>query len=217
MYLTSEDARNALSSMIRFNNDIEEAFSKNGLPFSDNLGRRNALMSQSQEKYFADQLRKKYPGTLNDGRTGMPDIVIPEIDVTLECKLTSPIAGSVTFRADKECFNKGPKDFLYVIADESFEKFVVLLFKGLKREDFTNDIESSRGKVSMIKSRTFDRVTVLHGKYEIRSLKMIEEINEKMKSLKKGTYKYNQMQKRINSWQASKTASFSFELLHPNT
>jgi len=150
MYLTKQATVNSLKSMRDFYRDLSSVFKKHDMSIEENTGRRNALLSQAQEHYFSRELKSIYPSTENDGRTGKPDIVIPEINVELECKLTTPSpSGGITFQADKECFGSEGKDFLYIVADDSFEKFTVLHFKSLQRSDFSHHVESSKGKVRM--------------------------------------------------------------------
>ena len=97
-YLTQEIVINAITNMNSFHKDIQNMYSNYGMNILDNLGRRNIIMSQVQEKFFADELKKHYKGVFEDGRTGQPDIVIGEINKELECKLTSRNKnGSINF------------------------------------------------------------------------------------------------------------------------
>jgi len=204
MYLTKQSTATSLRLMRDFYRDLSAVFKKHDMPMEGNTGRRNALLSQAQEHYFCRELQSSYPSAENDGRTGKPDIVIPEIGVELECKLTTPSAsGAITFQADKECFGEQGKDFLYVIADDSFEKFAVLHFKSLQRSDFSHHIESSKGKVRMRKSLTFDRCTVLHGSYEPRSATMLKKIESELSKKKPGTKTHQKLIERKKYWEES--------------
>ena len=56
-----------------------------------NLGRRNIVMSQPMEEFFAHELAKELDGHVEcDGRTGKADIVIHSLGKELECKLNTP-------------------------------------------------------------------------------------------------------------------------------
>ena len=90
MYLTRDDIVLSLKSMREFNAELSKTFNNFGMSIEQNTGRRNALLSQAQEHFISKELKKRYPSTLNDGRTGKPDICIPELDIELECKLTTP-------------------------------------------------------------------------------------------------------------------------------
>ena len=115
-YLTKEMAMSAIRNMNSFHSDIVDAYSKYGMDLLDNLGRRNIVMSQAQEKFFAAALSKEYSHVDNDGRTGQPDIVIHSLDKELECKLTSKHkSGSISLQTDYETLlQKGSLDYLYV-------------------------------------------------------------------------------------------------------
>lgn len=215
MYLTRTAVTNALNSMRNFNCDLSQVFRKYDMSIEDNTGRRNALLSQAQEHFFSVELRKSYPSVVNDGRTGKPDIEIPELNVELECKLTTPSSsGGVTFQADKECFGESGKDFLYVIADNKFENFAALHFKSLQRRDFSDCVESSKGKVRMRKDLTHDRCTVLHGEYEPRSKKMLAKINGELTTKRKGTKAYEKLLERKAHWEGV-NESFTVRLSPP--
>lgn len=215
MYLTRSAVIVALKSMQSFNTDLSAVFQNHGMSIEDNTGRRNALLSVAQEHFFSIELRKSYPGTVNDGRTGKPDIEIPEIGVELECKLTTPsVTGGVTFQADKECFGEKGKDFLYVVADSKFESFAVLHFDSLQRKEFSDCVESAKGKVRMRKGLTYDRCTVLHGEYEPRSKKMLDKISSDLETENKMTKNYEKLLKRKAYWEEAKE-SFTVRLTPP--
>ena len=76
--LTKNMSFEAIKNMQKFHYDLEEIFTKNGMDFKENLGRRNIVMSHAQEKFFTEALRKKFKRVINDGRTGQPDIVIED-------------------------------------------------------------------------------------------------------------------------------------------
>ena len=164
-YLTRDMSMNAISSMKGFHDAIVGLYNEHGMDLLDNLGRRNIVMSQAQEKFFAQSLAKAYEGVSNDGKTGQPDIIIGSLEKELECKLTSRHkGGSISFQSDYETLlQKGSLDYLYVIADNSFEKFSVLHFHDLTVDDFRPVANGSRGKVSMYKHRGMKKCNVLMG------------------------------------------------------
>jgi hypothetical protein len=164
-YLTPAMANDAISKMKYFHDDIVLLYGEYGMDLLDNLGRRNIVMSQAQEKFFAGALAKYYEGVQNDGRTGLPDIFIGSLNKELECKLTSKHkSGSISFQTDRETLaQKKELDFLYVIADPSFSKFAVLHFIGLTTDEFRPVSPGSRGKVGMYKHKGMKKCNMLHG------------------------------------------------------
>ena len=184
--LNRESAVTALMNMKSLSIDIDKVFEKHGLSQSKNTGRRNNLLSQAQEEFFAREIRKKFPGTTADGRTGQPDIHIPEIGKEVECKLTSPNdEGSITFYADAESLSDG-RDYLYVVIDREFKQFGVFLFEGLTKSDFRLPAPGSKGKVQMIKGKAAPKCIPIIGRLEnvsesqrMRHLQKISECSER--------------------------------------
>ena len=78
-YITGEMAERAVTNMHKFHDELVKVYQKNGMDLLEDLGRRNILMSRPQEKFFAEELSRAYPGTHSDGRTGQPDIIIPSL------------------------------------------------------------------------------------------------------------------------------------------
>ena len=106
-YINRSMAKNALSKMKGFHEGIVGLYKEYDMDLLENLGRRNIVMSQTQEKFFAQELSKKYGGVSEDGRTGQPDIVIGELGKELECKLTSRHkSGAISFQSDYETLAK---------------------------------------------------------------------------------------------------------------
>lgn len=163
-FLTREDSIKALRKMKNFHEDLEEVMNRHDFNLFENLGRRNILLSQAQEKFFADSLREKYDVD-NDGRTGEPDIVIKTLGKELECKLTSPQKkGNISFQTDYDTLEKkGALDYLYVVADKNFKSFAVIHYENLKIDDFRGLSNGSRGKTQMMKHKAADRANVLVG------------------------------------------------------
>jgi len=178
-------AINAISEMKHFHDDIVRLYGEYDMDLLDNLGRRNIVMSQAQEKFFAAELAKHYEGVVNDGRTGQPDIVLSSLDKELECKLTTRHkSGSISFQSDYTTLQqKGSLDYLYVIADNNFEKFAVLHFIGLTVDDFHPVANGSRGKVSMKKHVGMKKCNMLLG-HAISCNKLeIAKIDEKLSKI----------------------------------
>jgi hypothetical protein len=148
----------------------------------DNLGRRNIVMSQAQEKFFAAALANEHEGVCNDGRTGQPDILIESMDKELECKLTSKHkSGSLSFQTDHgTLLQKKSLDYLYVVADRDFKQFAVLHFEDLTVDDFHSPSPGSRGKVAMIKHKAMSKCNMLMGGLvNINNLEIVK-INKKL-------------------------------------
>lgn len=177
MYLSREQSLQALHNMKRLNGRLRVLFSDFDMNLEANLGRRNILLSGAQEKFFADALRTTLPETRSDGHTGEPDIIIPELEKELECKLTTRYqsSGAISFQSDSMSFEGKPEglDFLYVVADERFESFAVLHFSNLSRDDFHEESPGARGRIRMKKHRGMKKCSVLVGSVEDRREKYI--------------------------------------------
>jgi len=173
-YFTKEMAIEALAEMQKFYNSLNTVFTQHGYTFNNSLGRRNALLSLSQEKEVAIALRKKFSNVVSDGRPGQPDVVIKDIDKELECKLTSGRgkSGSIDFQTDWGTLKKkGSLDYLYFVANKEFDEFCVLFFEGLTCDDFHPPANGSRGKSRMNKKIAMSKVSVLVG--SVKSLNSI--------------------------------------------
>jgi hypothetical protein len=175
-YITTEMAREAIRSMRAFHDDLQRTMSSHGIDLLANLGRRNILLSQAQEKFFAEAIGKRYD-VQESGRTGEPDIYVRTLDRELECKLASPQSnGSIGLQTDYETLlRKGKLDYLYVVADESFESFAVFHYTDLTADDFGPMANGSRGKVQLLKHRAKDRLRPLIGSMrEINHTRLVE-------------------------------------------
>jgi hypothetical protein len=212
--LKRQDAITALKNMKLFHDECRSLFRKHGFDLLDNLGRRNILLSQAQEKFFADALSKRYKGVINDGRTGQPDILIKSLGKELECKLTSRHkGGAISFQSDYGALiQKGALDYLYVIADDNFEKFVVLHFQNLTIEDFRPLSSGSRGKVAMYKHKGLEKCNVLVGRVDNNKEAHINRLHEKLADTDLSPYARQRAQKSLKYWEAAPgTYSFIFE------
>ena len=184
-YLTKHMSEKAILDMASFHSDVVSAYAKYGMDLLDNLGRRNIVMSQAQEKFFAKELSEHFEEVVNDGRTGQPDIVISDIEKELECKLTSKQKnGSISFQTDYETLlQKGALDYLYVVADRDFKSFAVLHFEGLTVNDFRSPSPGSRGKVAMVKHKAMSKCNILMGSVINRNTNEIKKIHQKIKDI----------------------------------
>ena len=162
-YLDRNDTKLALSKMQSFYKKLHKLYSESGFDLQGNLGRRNILMSQPQEAYFAEVLKRKFTTTINNGATGEPDIYIPELNRELECKLTTRNkSGAISFQSDFETLQKkGKLDYLYVVASSCFNEFFVVHYRDLSVEDFRSLSPGSRGKVQLKKHAAHD-LSLIH-------------------------------------------------------
>ena len=212
-YLTRKMTVKAVHDMRAFHDNLRALYKDHGMNMLDDLGRRNILLSSAQEKYFADQLSSVYPDTINDGRPGQPDIVIPEIDVELECKLTSRHkSGAISFQTDYDTLNKkGSLDYLYVIAGRDFDEFAVLHFRGLTIDDFRPLSNGARGKVSMYKHKAMSKCNVILGNIVNNNTVNLEKLQAKLESQDFTNTKKEKILKSIKYWNTT-PARYSFEL-----
>ena len=164
------------------------------------------MLSQAQEAFFAEALKSVYPSADNNGHTGEPDIVIPELKKELECKLTSrQKSGSIAFQSDYETLQKkGSLDYLYVIASEDFDEFTVIHYSGLTVDDFRPLSNGARGKVQLRKHAAAQKATVVFGSVDDLRLEQIESIKQKMNDTEnKSTKKYKKLLDRLSYWQTA--------------
>ena len=205
-YISRHHVENALYMMKDFHEDLKRLHENYNLCLLDNTGRRNILMSAAQEEFFAQSLSKTFSDVSNNGKTGEPDIMIGELDCELECKITTPTPkGGINLQTDYATLDKkGALDFLYVIANKEFEKFVVLHYVGLTSSDFSTPSATSRGKAKLIKHIAEKKCNVLwgavHSKNQIELNKLekklsacsSEAVKAKAKILKSISYWKNQ-------------------------
>ena len=184
MYLTKPMIREALQNVQNFEHELDNLFASYDYDLRSNLGRRNALCSQAQEKELAKVLSKHFDSVTQDGSPGKPDIFIGDINKELECKLTSGNrSSSVSYSLQTDWAtleNKGKLDYLYVLCDEDFEKFCVLYFEGLTTEDFYPPANGSRGKSRMKKSSAMKKAICLHGEFKTQNENYINTYTERI-------------------------------------
>ena len=182
-YITSEMAISAIRKMKAFESELSKLHEKHGLSFRSNLGRRNGIISQSQEVFFAEEIKKTGDIVTVDGRTGEADIVIHNRFRELECKITSGCGGSWALQTDYATLCRKRKlDYLYVLADENFEKFAVLYFDSLTKDDFHPPGPGAREKARMNKVEAMKKCEVLVGSVKCKNEEMIETYTSRFKS-----------------------------------
>lgn len=205
-YLLQADAVNAITDLKSFHGDLELLFKKHGMRLESNAGRRNVILSQAQEEFFAKELSKRFKDVVADGKTGKPDIVIGELGIELECKLTSPLKdGALNLQADEfSVSDEKPKDFLYVI-NRDMREFAVLHFIGLTKSDFIVPNSSrSKGKMRLSKSRAFKKCNVIVGSIENRTERLLQRAYEELQNTSDRAVKTREkIMKRIEFWTSS--------------
>jgi hypothetical protein len=151
--------------MQMFHEDVCDIFSKHNMNFLENLGRRNIVMSQVMEAYFAREIAKETGMTVTaDGGTGKADIIIEDLQKEVECKLNTPHGKrSHALQADWTSLKKVGVDYLYLIANPAFDKFAVLQFENMSQEFYHRPAPGSRNKVRIRLDKAMDRCKVLHG------------------------------------------------------
>lgn len=204
-YITRQDAVNALTKLKDFHYELDQLYLRYGISLESNTGRRNVVLSQAQEEFFAAEISNRYQGVVANGKTGQPDIYLGQLGVELECKLTSPMkSGQVTLQADEYSVNDVPKDFLYVVSDE-MQRFAVFHYIGLTRDDFSKSGGSrSKGKVRLLKGKAKPKCNALVGGMENRKNRMIDSITESLgKVSKTAKKKAENLRERLEFWEKS--------------
>ena len=235
-YINRDDALEIIQRIQNFESDLSTVFNRYGYDLHENIGRRNQLVSNAQEKETRNVLAKKFKEVISDGTPGNPDVVIVDINKELECKLTSGSRskGSVSysFQTDWDTINnKECLDYIYIVASPDFKKFCVLFFEGLTPDDFFPPAKGSRGKSRMNKANAMKKVNVLVGgvtnlrkewiqRYQDEIVLLIEERNNKQSECKdfKGYLKVEEayakkikkIKNKLEKW-VEKTDSFSLE------
>jgi len=206
-------ARNALQDMQRFYSDLSEVYTRYDISIEEDLGRRNMLMSSLQEKMFARQIKEIYPSTSSDGKTGEPDIIIPELNSELECKLTSKNkSGSWALQTDYNTLsNKVKLDYLYVLASRDFTEFAVLFFEGLTCDDFHFPAPGSKGKSRMKLRSALEKCTVIFGDAFDKSELYINDATAVLNNKSATSGERLKAQNRIDYWQKTGRVSFTLE------
>ncbi len=212
-YITEEMASRALKKMYSFNQKLSALYESEGLDIKSDIGRRNILMSSIQEREFSKELSGVFRDVVNDGRSGQPDIVIGELDIELECKITSPHGGKTwALQCDYETLKKKKSlDFLYMLVDKDFENAAVLHFGSLTVEDFHPPASGSRGKSRMKKSNAMKKCIPIFGKIIDRNQKIIDNSKKVLEDTKSRPYQKRKALEKIINW-GRKEKQYSFEL-----
>jgi hypothetical protein len=199
-YVDRPMAIQALRRMKSFHEDLKNVMSNYEIDLTSNLGRRNILMSQAQEIFFANEIGKKFKVT-SSGKTGEPDITIVCLGRELECKITSPSkTGSISFQTDYDTLLKKEKvDYLYIVANEEFNKFAALHYTDLNVCDFGALRNGSRGKVQMLKHQTCDRLNCLVGGLKSLNQENLNKLQSKIEYVRTPKQKIA-IQKSIDYW-----------------
>jgi len=176
MYLQKDSVTPTLARLVNFENKLESLFCDFNLDLRENTGRRNMLLSQAQEVFFAEAISSNGYNVSCSGKTGEPDIVIECIGKELECKLTSSGNRSWPLQCDYTTISKkGSLDFLYVLSNKDFSEFAVLLFENLTAKDFHLPAPGSRQKSRMNKANAMKKCIVLHGDVNNKSQRHISK------------------------------------------
>lgn len=187
--ITRDMAIEACRSMKEFHAQLIDLYNKHDMDLAANRGRRNVLMSAPMEHFLAKSIKDSgnFYSVRADGRTGEADITIYTESgrpLEIECKLTSPqqSSGSITFQTDHDTLkNKGSLDYVYIIANENFDSFCFLYFKGLTIDDFRSLSPGARGKVQMYKWSGMKKATVLVGEAISSNDTKIDKITNTLK------------------------------------
>jgi hypothetical protein len=168
-----------------FHEDLVGIFGHHGMDFLENLGRRNIVMSQVMEAYFAKEIAKETGlEVIADGATGRADIIIEEMGKEVECKLNTPHGKrSHALQADWTSLKKKGVDYLYLIANPEFNRFAVLLFEEMGQDFYHPPAPGSRNKVRIRLDKAMDRCRVLHGDAININREEIIKIDKSLKQL----------------------------------
>jgi len=212
-YITRDHVKLALADMQKFHTDLQSLHTDHGVSIKMNLGRRNMMMSAPQEAFFAKALSSSYSGVSHNGNTGEADILIGELDTELECKITSPqgAGGMIRLQTDYATLTKKKSlDYLYVLADRKFEKFVVLHYTNLVPGDFAIPSKSSRGKSSMKKHLAHKKCKVLWGDVINKNNINLVKLEASLKACSQRAVKKRERLERSIAYWTTTPASFGY-------
>jgi hypothetical protein len=203
----------ALQNMQCFYSELSDLYGRFNIKLENDLGRRNMLMSSLQEKMFAEQVKLVYKTAYSNGKTGEPDIAIPEINSELECKLTSRNkSGSWQLQTDYNTLSKKKElDYLYVLASPDFSEFAVLFFEGLTCDDFHPPAPGSKGKARMRLSPALKKCIPLYGTILDKSLSYIDAATTVLNDETSTVTQLEKAEQRLRYWEKSTSISFILE------
>ena len=200
-YLDRKMCLDAILKLKNFHDELFQLYENYGIDLNENIGRRNMMMSAAQEKFFSEVLSEKFT-VFNNGLPGEPDIFLEDLNVELECKLTSRnVSGAINFQTDYDTLvKKQSLDYLYLVASRDFSEFSVLHYSGLTPDDFHPPANGSRGKSRMKTHLANKKVTPFVGSVSCINELNIKKLKDKMSSskTKKGVEK---IQKSLYYWQ----------------
>jgi len=198
-YIQVSHVKSALAKMISFELSLKSLFREHELNLRENTGRRNMLLSQAQEAFFAKELSNSGYDITCSGKTGEPDIVLNCIGRELECKITSSKRSSWPLQCDYSTLKKkGSTDFLYVLSDDSFSQFAVLFFNSLTVDDFHPPAPGSRQKSRMRKSEAMKKCVVLHGSVRNKTNRYISKYEKMLDcEVQRSTQRINELSDRF--------------------
>jgi len=214
-YVKKARAVAALKKMSHFYIALATLYKKHGLTVNEDIGRRNILMSSLQEKYFAEEIDTTFPGTVANGKTGEPDIIIPALNRELECKLTSKNrSGSWALQSDYNTLRrKGAVDHLYVLASDDFDEFAVLFFEGLTVKDFHPPASGSKGKSRINFRHALAKCTVVFGEMNDKSEQFLLAAGQVLADPTSTHTALEKARARIDYWSTRSNISFGLEAL----
>jgi hypothetical protein len=186
-YIRQLDIKSVLQDLTAFENSLKALFEEYDMELRENLGRRNALISTLQEKVTAKYLREIFFDVKIDGAPGKPDITITDIDRELECKITSGSRSngyvSYALQTDYDTIcKKRYLDYIYILCNNTFDKFCVLFFEDLTPNDFFPPASGSRGKSRMKKKNAMQKCIPLWGNYKVKNDELIKRYEERKKT-----------------------------------
>jgi hypothetical protein len=186
-YIRQLDIKSVLQDLTAFENSLKALFEEYDMELRENLGRRNALISTLQEKVTAKYLREIFFDVKIDGAPGKPDITITDIDRELECKITSGSRSngyvSYALQTDYDTIcKKRYLDYIYILCNNTFDKFCVLFFEDLTSNDFFPPASGSRGKSRMKKKNAMQKCIPLWGNYKVKNDELIKRYEERKKT-----------------------------------
>ena len=205
-YLNTDTTSKLIKRLVSFENDLNELFDKHSLSLRENLGRRNMLMSQAQEKFLASALTEAGIECIHNGKPGEADIVLLKSGNEIEVKLTSGSGGSWSLQCDYETLVKKKElDFIYMLCDSDFKKFAILHFEKLTPEDFFNPSSGSRSKARMNKSNAMKKCTPVFGSVRNKNLRMIDTYSRDLKVHEEcSSLKLDELYKRLQMCRTDK-------------
>jgi hypothetical protein len=186
-YIRQLNIKSILQDLATFENSLKTLFEDYDMDLRDNLGRRNALISTLQEKVTAKYLRDIFFDVKMDGAPGKPDITITDIDRELECKITSGSRSkgyvSYALQTDYDTIcKKRYLDYIYILCNDTFDKFCVLFFEDLTSDDFFLPASGSRGKSRMKKKNAMQKCIPLWGNYIVKNEQLISRYEDRKKA-----------------------------------